>query len=380
MLHFDGATLLMVTAVVDAFATLIWATLALVFRIAPQGALMLAGSHAMIAIALWPIQGRFWTLGVSIPLIVTGVGLLALGVRRLTRLRSHSRDVQLITALALAAVLLSFPDGEQVTLVSSLAVGLLALLAARDVLVGSAFSPAITGLLATPYLALAGSALWRVPGLLGWVLLPEALQESLRHGASLALLRLLVNLGITTGLIALVLQRLLARIQHLTQTDGLTGLLNRRALEVLLQRFQAQVQRGHQHAVVVLDVDHFKRINDALGHAGGDAALQHLSQLLRSELRDADRFGRLGGEEFGILLPDTDQAGALLLAERLRTSLVAHPLQWEGRSWPLSASFGVSTLSRTDAQPLEALMRADAALYRAKALGRNRVESAETAA
>lgn len=380
MLHFDGATLLMVTAVVDAFATLIWAALALVFRIAPQGALMLAGSHAMLAIALWPVQGRSWTLGVSIPLIVTGVGLLALGVRRLTRLRYHSRDVQLITALALAAVLLSFPNGERVTLVSSLAVGLLALLAARDVLVGSAFSPAITGLLATPYLALAGSALWRVPGLLGWVTLPEALQESLRHGASLALLRLLVNLGITTGLIALVLQRLLTRIQHLNQTDGLTGLLNRRALEALLQRFQAQVLRGRQHAVVVLDIDHFKRINDALGHAGGDAALQHLSQLLCGELREADRFGRLGGEEFGILLPDTDQAGALLVAERLRASLADHPLQWEGRSWPLSASFGVSTLASADAQPQQALMRADAALYRAKALGRNRVEPAEAPA
>lgn len=171
-----------------------------------------------------------------------------------------------------------------------------------------------------------------------------------------------------------VLMRLILRIRRLTERDALTDALNRRAFGELLVREQAELGRGRGHALVVLDVDHFKRINDNLGHAAGDAALLHLVQVLQGCLRESDQLGRLGGEEFGVLLPLSDQAGAIRSAERMRAALAAKPLQWQGQAWPMSASFGVAAAAPTDSEAEGLMLRADKALYRAKELGRNRVE------
>ncbi|MFX8274103.1 GGDEF domain-containing protein, partial [Acinetobacter baumannii] len=113
----------------------------------------------------------------------------------------------------------------------------------------------------------------------------------------------------------LVLMRLILRIEHLLDRDPLTDTLNRRAFEQALAEAQAQLQRGHGFAVAMIDIDHFKRINDRHGHAAGDAALRQMVQELQPCLREVDHFGRLGGEEFCVLLPDTDLAGAALVAE-----------------------------------------------------------------
>ncbi|MFH7041454.1 GGDEF domain-containing protein [Paucibacter sp. JuS9] len=186
---------------------------------------------------------------------------------------------------------------------------------------------------------------------------------------------LLMGLVLNATLAFMVLMRLILRIRRLTERDALTDALNRRAFGDLLSREQAQLARGQGHALVMLDVDHFKRINDTLGHAAGDAALKHLVQQLQGCLREADRLGRLGGEEFGVLLPLSDQAGALHAAERMRATLQAHPLLWQGQPWPMTASFGVAVAQgpHDDADAL--MQRADAALYRAKEAGRNRVEA-----
>lgn len=185
---------------------------------------------------------------------------------------------------------------------------------------------------------------------------------------------LVTSLVLNATLAFWVLMRLILRIRRLTERDALTDALNRRAFGELLAREQEQLNRGRGHALVVLDVDHFKRINDELGHAAGDAALQHLVHLLQGCLRESDQLGRLGGEEFGVLLPLTDQVGALCSAERMRAALAAKPLQWQGQSWPMSASFGVAEATQADSDPGALMLRADRALYRAKELGRNRVE------
>ena len=135
--------------------------------------------------------------------------------------------------------------------------------------------------------------------------------------------------------------------------------------------------RGHGYALVLLDMDRFKRLNDTLGHAAGDAALKSLVALLRPCLREVDRFARLGGEEFCVLLPDTGIAGAALVAERMRTLLAEHPFAWEGQTWPLTASFGIAESSLEDASAAEVLKRADQALYLAKGQGRNVVQAVE---
>ncbi len=191
-----------------------------------------------------------------------------------------------------------------------------------------------------------------------------------------AVLWYVVTFGITLSLIALMIWRVVARIQHLTYRDPLTGAMNRRAFERMLGDAQAQLLRGHGFALVMIDIDHFKRVNDQHGHAAGDAALRHCVRLWQAGLREVDGLGRLGGEEFCALLPlaaPDDLAAAVMVAERLRADLQAQPLPWAGGLLPLSASFGVALPVAGDPRGEVGLVRADAELYRAKAEGRNRV-------
>ncbi|HST54793.1 MAG TPA: GGDEF domain-containing protein [Solirubrobacteraceae bacterium] len=167
--------------------------------------------------------------------------------------------------------------------------------------------------------------------------------------------------------------RNLAIAETRAATDALTGLPNKRALDDSIKRMAAQAGRAASPlSVVFFDLDHFKRINDTHGHDRGDEVLASVGVLLRNELRASDLGGRMGGEEFLILLPDTDHAGALKLAEKIR--LAIQELKFRGLDNPVTASFGVATLP-DDAGEIDTLMRtADRALYSAKQHGRNRVE------
>lgn len=187
---------------------------------------------------------------------------------------------------------------------------------------------------------------------------------------------LLVALLLNATMAGLVLLRLVLHIQRLTRHDPLTEALNRRALSEAIELAHGRLQRGRPYALVLLDLDHFKDLNDGLGHAAGDAALCRLVALLRAGLRAGDSLGRLGGEEFCLLLPLTDAAGAVQLAERLCAALAGEHFEWKGRSWPLSASFGVAQAQVGDISAEAVLHRADQAMYAAKAAGRNCVRVA----
>jgi diguanylate cyclase (GGDEF)-like protein len=164
-----------------------------------------------------------------------------------------------------------------------------------------------------------------------------------------------------------------------TQTDALTGLFNRRGFfdraEVLLQ-----AQHGTLPSLLLLDADHFKRVNDTHGHAVGDAVLLQLSSRMAAALREGDVLARIGGEEFAVLLPDTPLDQALHLAERLREAVARHALRVHGVRVSMSLSIGVTALLPGERRIDAALSRADAAMYRAKQGGRNRVECADAAA
>lgn len=153
-------------------------------------------------------------------------------------------------------------------------------------------------------------------------------------------------------------------------TDRLTGLGNRRALEGAMNR--PGTTKG---ALIALDIDHFKRLNDSLGHPAGDAALVHVGQLIREQIRATDLAARIGGEEFALWLPGADLEVGRRTAERLRVKLGTTAWEWQGKSWPLSASFGVAAAPETTVIP-NLLTHADRALYVAKEAGRNRVEVA----
>ncbi|TAH48956.1 MAG: diguanylate cyclase [Betaproteobacteria bacterium] len=163
------------------------------------------------------------------------------------------------------------------------------------------------------------------------------------------------------------------RLVQQATSDPLTGLANRRYFDAALTNELGRVRRKlGRAAVVLLDLDHFKRINDQWGHAGGDEVLKHFTALVGARLRDSDLFARLGGEEFAILLPGVDLVGAFRTAERLRRLVAGSPVRGELGEIGVTVSIGVATLRAGDVDPAEALARADEALYRAKDSGRNR--------
>jgi diguanylate cyclase (GGDEF)-like protein len=167
-----------------------------------------------------------------------------------------------------------------------------------------------------------------------------------------------------------------AQLEQLSTTDALTGLRNRRYAESFLAReFERSRRHGDPLAVVLADLDHFKKVNDAHGHAIGDAALRHVASLLENSVRKTDVCARWGGEEFviGLVQPEVD--GVCEFAERQRAAVEAAPLELpDGRRLALTVSFGVAMYTPADNKVADLVDAADRALYRAKRAGRNRVE------
>ncbi len=156
--------------------------------------------------------------------------------------------------------------------------------------------------------------------------------------------------------------------------DPLTGLRNRRELE---RAMAAYGPRASEPATLIyVDLDHFKRLNDTLGHPAGDAALRHVARLLEAAVRDGDLVARIGGEEFAVWLPRTPLREGMEVAERIRRSVAERPLTWTGTVYPLTASCGLACYPQPIGDLLNLPAAADAALYRAKQGGRNRVERA----
>jgi diguanylate cyclase (GGDEF)-like protein len=170
-------------------------------------------------------------------------------------------------------------------------------------------------------------------------------------------------------------KRVDAELLMLATTDFLTGLSNRRAFMQRLDDELARLQRhvGECASVLMLDIDHFKNVNDEFGHAGGDAVLRHMTDLMRRGQRKIDTLGRVGGEEFAVLLPGANVEAAMAYAERLREDVAASILSFEGRQIGITVSIGIAGIYMGDASADAALNRADKALYLAKQAGRNQV-------
>jgi diguanylate cyclase (GGDEF)-like protein len=209
--------------------------------------------------------------------------------------------------------------------------------------------------------------------------LPSSVESHRKNAAYLRVAEAGLLALLALMLLTLLLARPLLRTFRWTEEqaseariDALTGLANRRALEEILAAEISRAQRfAHQLAVVLLDLDRFKEINDSFGHAAGDVMLRAVSRLLTSLARQGDTVARWGGEEFVVVLPETDLAGAQRFAERLRRTIEAHSVG----DMKTSASCGVATMLPDDSVE-ELLGAADQALYQAKSNGRNRTESA----
>ena len=178
------------------------------------------------------------------------------------------------------------------------------------------------------------------------------------------------------GFILMAKDRADADNRYFAAHDALTGLANRRALILAVQRDMAHAVRMHEpYAVLMVDIDHFKAVNDGHGHLAGDRALCHVAGLLGARLRAQDMVGRYGGEEFLALLPGTALHDAVVLAETLRSAVAQSQCMHEGSPIAVTVSIGVCGARPQHADGWEPMIRcADRALYAAKTAGRNRVE------
>lgn len=311
------------------------------------------------------------------------LGLLALvalrlGVRQLVTAR-HGAEAESLGVWLLATVLLLMqPYGQQQAyhaVVYSLTAGWLLLRSCQDALLpaGGVFSTPARVLVVSPLGAVSVLFFLRAAIVLGGASSTASVASATAFNIVFLFVGLVLNLAVNIALAGVITMRMVEQLEQLSLTDPMTGTLNRRAFSQRLDLQHRLAQQGTPYSLCVLDLDHFKSINDQLGHAAGDAALVHLVAVLRGGLREHDLLCRVGGEEFCILLPETREAGARRVADRLQRMLADTPLRWEGVLWPLTASFGVATFvqGRDDTESL--LRRADTAVYRAKEAGRNQV-------
>ena len=231
--------------------------------------------------------------------------------------------------------------------------------------------------LATAVLALVvaarGLSVLVLPG--GWRWLSSDL---LRQFSSVALYLLMLVNGF--GMLLLGRERTGRELARLEVVDPLTDVPNRRGFFSALAPWMALARRpGLPTALVVLDLDGFKRVNDGYGHPAGDAVLRHVVDLCKRQLRDSDLVGRLVGVEFAVLLPRTNLGEAMLVAERIRAAIASSPVKSERAMITMTASFGV-TVIRPEDSTVTLFQRADDALRESKRLGRNRVTQAAVAA
>ena len=178
----------------------------------------------------------------------------------------------------------------------------------------------------------------------------------------------ITSILLTTGILALEAERAHAAAERMARTDALTGALNRQGLA-------AGTGGVTEAGIIVADLDHFKAINDRFGHAAGDAVLRDFAARAAALLPEGGHLARLGGEEFGIVLPGHDHNATTYLAERLRRAVGTVPVLWRESAVPITVSIGVAMLAAGESLT-ESLERADKALYEAKTGGRNRVRVA----
>ncbi len=173
--------------------------------------------------------------------------------------------------------------------------------------------------------------------------------------------------------------RRFGRAEELSVTDGLTGVYNYRYLRSALDREVARARRfREQFSIIMLDVDHLKEYNDVHGHLMGSEVLRRLAQVVMGELRDADVAAKYGGDEFVIILPQTERDGARVLAERIRAAVEAHEFPGEGDGMKITTSMGIAQFPEDGELTRDLLESADTTLYKAKRSGRNRVAALST--
>ncbi len=359
------------------------------WRLSQQPSLHWAAMALLVAFGMGLLLQRgqvpqWLSVGLGNLLMLASMLMLRRGVERFCRRRPPDREQALLLLLGgAAAVASSWPGLPPLPgVLSSVAIMVWSLLRAAGVVrssLATEFGARTARWCAAPLALLAGLFCLRAAIAL---VFPDNFARYLQQpggGAIVpAFVALFFSLVLQINLMALVVLRLVRRLQHKSDHDVLTGLLGRRAMQRLL-RDESRRQRRHggSFALLSIDIDHFKAVNDTHGHEAGDAVLARVAHTLRASAREADSVARMGGEEFCMLLPGTDEAGADQLAARLLATVrgLQHPEAGGRRGVSISIGVAVATV------PGEALpllqRRLDQALYAAKAAGRDRHRHAQ---
>lgn len=384
-MQFDIRTLLVAVALATAFCA---ASRFLLWRMHPHvpGLARWAWAGVLAAIALFLFAGagvlpNVLALSLAQAAIAAGLLLAWDGFRRFLG-RKPLTPLFMTAPLAVMGLAVAIADLNALALLRALAnatiIGGISAVIACELLRAPSATGSATRV--TAYVYITNAIFFAARGLM-------ALSDGAASSMSSAMLAasllwwLCVTVAVTLGMALMTSERLQADLDHQASRDPLTGALNRRAFTLVAAREFSRIHRNHRPlSVLMMDLDHFKRVNDHLGHAAGDLILCCFVDVAAQMLRAEDTFCRFGGEEFVALLPDTDLQQALAAAERLRAAFAAEaaaqPLP--SHDFALSVSIGIAQ-AMGEETPEDTLRRADAALYRAKAAGRDRCELAQAA-
>ncbi len=392
---FASQDLIQMIGAVCLAGVLMWALVSELLRIAPAAARHFLAANLLLVLGVglalhraagtsWPGGSERWAIA-TVPewaswplancLVLGAFALCCRGLRRLYKIRRATwADKAMIAAACLGMAVPPVGPGSarSYAIVFSLAAAWHCAVMARDAWSGTAsvLGRRVGAVLTTP-LALGAILVASQPLRLATGETPKLTITDLTTLWGLLGMAVLLNLCF----MLLVLARLVVVLRARAERDHLTGLYNRRRWETFLaHEWRRSLRHPPGLCLVMLDVDHFKRINDTLGHAAGDAALRHVALTLRETCRTSDITARVGGEEFAVILPATSLAGGHEQAERLRTALASSRFEYAGTRHAITVSLGVAFSKEAEHED-DLCRRADMALYAAKAAGRNCVKT-----